>query len=95
MKIHVPVELREAEDGPRLYATVIQEGRAAGDGGRAELFAPGSIDWPSNGIGIKARHGKRVECRAMPTREPDGSIKIAVKATPAIVQRPSTADSEA
>ncbi len=81
----IPVEIREADgDGPRLHATILQEGRAA-RGGRAELFAPGSVDWPSNGIGITTRHHGSVETRAVPVRMPDGSIEIAARATPAIV----------
>ena len=81
--ITVPVEVRESEDGPRLHATIIQEGRAASE--LPEVFSPHSIDWPSNGVGIKLRHGQPVEVRAMPTRGPDGSIRIAVRATPNIV----------
>ena len=34
----VPVEVREADDGPKLRGVVLQEGRAA-QGGRAELFS--------------------------------------------------------
>ena len=82
--IRVPIEVRESADGPRLHATIIQEGRAASE--LAEVFAPHSVDWPANGVGIKLRHGQPVECRAMPTRGPDGSIQIAVKATPGIIR---------
>ena len=38
----VPVELREADDGPMLRGVVLQEGRAA-RGGRAEVFTPLSV----------------------------------------------------
>ena len=83
---NIPIEVRESEDGPRLYGRIVQEGRAAVDSQHAELFAPGSINWPQNGIGVKTRHGQPIELRAMPTRAPDGSIMIAAKATPAIVK---------
>ena len=79
-----PVELREADGERRLHATIVQEGRAA-RGGRAELFAPNSIQWPSNGIAIKTVHLGQTETRAMPTRRPDGRIQVAVKATPGLL----------
>lgn len=82
----IDVEVRESEgDGPRLHGVIIQEGRAAA-GGRAEVFAPGSIVWPERGIEIRTAHLGRAEAVAMPTRQPNGEIRIAVKATPAIVQ---------
>lgn len=81
----VNVEVREADDGPRLHGTILQEGRAA-RGGRSELFAPGSIVWPDRGIVIRTEHRGRAEAHAMPTRGPNGEIKIAVRATPAIVE---------
>ena len=36
----VPVEVREADDGPKLRGTILQEGRAA-QGGRAEVVRAG------------------------------------------------------
>lgn len=81
----VPVEIREAEgDGPRLHGTIIAEGRAA-RGGRAEVFAPGAVVWPERGIAIRAIHRGKAEAYAMPVRQPDGEIRVAVKATPALV----------
>ena len=81
--INVPVEVREAEDGPRLHGTIIAEGRAA-SGGRRELFAPGAVTWPEPGIAIRLAHHGRAEVHARPVRQPNGEIRIAVKATPAI-----------
>ena len=75
------VELREAEG--ELRGTVIQEGRAA-SGGRAEVFAPGSVEWGATGIGIRTLHGQPVETRAHPTRQPDGRITIRTAATAAL-----------
>ena len=81
----VPVEIREAENGPRLVATVLQEGRAA-RGGRAELFAPDALVWPESGITIRTEHRGRGEVTAVPTREANGEIRIDCAATPAIVE---------
>ena len=80
----VPVEYREDNGGPRIVATLIQEGRAA-TGGRAELFTPGSVVWPDTGVGIQTVHKGAVEVRAVPTRGADGSITFSARATPAIV----------
>ena len=85
-KINIPIEIRESEDGPRLFGTIVQEGRPSAVSEHAEVFAPNSVNWPANGIGIKTRHGQPIELRAMPTRAPDGSIMIAAKATPAIIR---------
>ena len=83
--IPVTVELREAEGGPRLHGVLIQEGRAAA-GGRAELFAPGAVTWPDNGIEIRTRHLGPAEVRAMPRRAVDGSITIEARATAGIAE---------
>ena len=82
---NAPVEIRESDDGPRLVGTILQEGRAA-RGGRAELFAPGSVTWPTDGIEIRTRHHGPAEIRAVPVRQSNGEIQIAVKATPGVVE---------
>ena len=78
-----PVEVRDSTDGPKLHATIVQEGRAAG-GGRAELFTPLSVIWPTNGIAIRTEHRGREVGRAIPSRQSNGEIRIAAKATPEI-----------
>ena len=82
-KLTCNVEIREAEDGPRLHGTVLQEGRAAA-GGRAEVFAPGSVAWPASGIAIRTEHRGRAEAHAIPERGPLGEIRISAPATDAI-----------
>ena len=77
------VEIRQAEGGPLLFGTILQEGRAA-TGGRAEVFAPGAAEWPSEGVGILLAHRQAPETRAFPKREGDGRITIATPASPAI-----------
>ena len=81
----VPVEVREADDGPMLRGVILQEGRAA-SGGRAEVFAPLSVVWPSHGIALLAEHRADDElARAVPTRDADGSLRIETRATPDIL----------
>ena len=81
----VPVELRDAEEGPMLRGTVLQEGRAA-QGGRAELFSPLSVVWPSTGIRVLSEHRGDQLALAVPTRDIDGSLQISTPATPAILE---------
>ena len=81
----VPVELREAEAdaGPMLRGVLIQEGRAASQ--RPEVFAPGSCVWLSEGIAVRATHLGAEDSRTVPTREPNGEIRISAPASAAIV----------
>ena len=84
MKRTFQVEIREERAGrPRLYGTMVTEGRAA-SGGRAELFAPGSVQWPTEGVGIQTRHHGPVEVQAQPVRQRDGRIEVRGDATDAI-----------
>lgn len=80
------VEVREASRAgyePSLHGTMIQEGRAA-SGGRREVFAPGSIEWPSSGVAILTEHRGAVEARAQPIRQRDGRLTLTARATDAI-----------
>lgn len=83
MKHKVSIEIRESEGVPRLHGTLITEGVAA-RGGRAEVFEPNSITWPSDGIAIRLEHRGREHVRAMPVRMPGGQIQIAAPVTPEI-----------
>ena len=85
----VPVEVREADDGPMIRGVVLQEGRAA-KGGRAELFSPFSVIWPVNGIALLGEHHGAELARAVPTRDADGSLRIETRATPAILEAYAT-----
>ena len=79
-----PVEVRASAEGPRLHGVILTEGRAA-RGGRAELFAPGAVVWPADGIAIRAEHLGPEIARAVPTR--DGTeIRIAAGASPAVFE---------
>ena len=71
------------EEGGELHGTILQEGRAA-SGGRAEVFAPGSVTWPADGVGILTEHRGEPETRAFPHRDPMGRISIRAQATDAI-----------
>ena len=70
-------------EGGDLHGVIVQEGRAA-SGGRAEVFAPGSISWPAEGVAILTEHLGEPETRAFPHRAPNGEIRIRARATEAI-----------
>ena len=76
------VECRASDSGPRLHGVILTEGRAAA-GGRAELFAPGAVVWPAEGIGIGTKHLAAPETRALPIRA-GNEIRIEADATPAL-----------
>ena len=66
-----------------LHGVLIQEGRAAS--ARAEVFAPLSLVWASDGIAIRAKHLGAEDSRVIPTRETNGEIRIAAPASASIV----------
>ena len=71
------------EEGGELHGTILQEGRAA-SGGRAEVFAPGSVTWPSDGVGILLEHRGSAAVRAFPHRTELGEIRVRAKANEAV-----------
>ena len=82
------VEIREADRAgyePTLRGVMLTEGRAA-SGGRAEVFAPGSVEWPSGGVAILTEHRGTVETRGHVVRQPGGRLTLTARATPAIKQ---------
>ena len=86
MRTSFEVEVRQAEQEgyePSLVAVMLTEGRAA-SGGRAEVFAPLSVTWPGNGIGVLLRHRGPVEVRAQVTRQRNGELSLRARATDAI-----------
>jgi len=69
-EIRCAVELRgdgERTSPGRLVGTLIETGRVAGD--RREVFTPGSIRWPANGVKLLAEHRGRLVTRVEPTVE--------------------------
>ena len=84
MKRHADVEIRETDGRPRLTGVIMTEGTAA-RGGLAEVFEPGSIAWPEEGIDILVKHYGRPEARAIPVREAGGAIRVSAPATPSMV----------
>lgn len=59
------IELREADDSPgRIVGTILETGRVAVD--QREVFIPGSVQWPSNGIRLLAEHRGRQVMRVEP-----------------------------
>ena len=79
------VEIRESRAGyePSLRGTMLQEGRAA-SGGRAEVFAPGSVTWPHDGVSVLTEHRGTVETRGQVVRQRDGRLTLTARATDAI-----------
>ena len=75
------IEIKEqAGREPTLFGVMIQEGRAA-SGGRSELFAPGAIEWPSEGVGVMTDHRGAIETRGHVVRERDGRLTLTARAT--------------
>ena len=75
----VPVEVVR-----RRRSDVAWRGLARGPrahGGRAEVFAPFSVVWPSDGIALRGEHRGLELARAVPTRDADGSLRIETRAT--------------
>ena len=86
MAVLVEVEIRQSDRAgyePMLRAVILQEGRAA-SGGRAEVFAPGSVEYPSAGIAILVEHGGPPETRGHVIRQRDGRLTLTAPATPEI-----------
>ena len=88
--LNCPVEVRESETGPQLVGVLIQEGRAAS--ARAEVFAPLSLVWASDGVAVRAEHRGVEVARAIPTREPNGEIRIATPASRPSLPRSTKGD---
>ena len=75
------IEIREeAGREPTLHAVIVQEGRAA-SGGRREVFAPQSIEWPSEGVGVMTEHRGAIETRGHVVRDRDGRLTLTARAT--------------
>ena len=69
--VRIAFEVRE--EGRQLFGDhSFRKGRAA-SGGRAEVFVPGSVTWPADGIGILTGHRTHPEIRAFPHRDASGS----------------------
>ena len=80
------IELRESKRNRQtLYGVMLQEGRAA-TGGRAELFAPGSVEWPSSGVGIATVHLGPTETRGQVIRHSDGRLSLTAPSTPEVAK---------
>ena len=75
------IEVREKKG--ELRGVIVQEGRAA-SGGRREVFAPGSVTWPAEGVAIRTAHLGDFETRVLPTRDKRGRIRIRARATDGI-----------
>lgn len=79
------VEIREEGQGrePQLFGVMLTEGRAA-SGGRAEVFAPNSVEWPSSGVAVLLEHRGEPEVRGHVVRGADGRLSLTARATDGI-----------
>ena len=87
-RVAFEVEVREATRAgyePTLHGVMLTEGRAA-SGGRAEVFAPGSVTWPHDGVAVLTEHRGKVETHAQVVRQRDGRLTLTARATDAIQQ---------
>ena len=85
MRTSFEVEIRESETPgyePSLRGVMLQEGRAAS--GLKEVFTPGSVSWPHDGVAILTEHHGKAETRGTVVRERDGRLTITARATTAI-----------
>lgn len=70
MEIRSKIEIRadESRTSPgRISGTLLQTGRVAGD--RQEVFTPGSVRWPYNGLRLLAEHRGRQVLRFKPVED--------------------------
>ena len=74
LEVRCRIECEARGDGPgRIRGTILPIGRVAGD--RREVFAPGSVTWPSNGVRLLAEHRGRQVMRFTPL-ERAGNLEI-------------------
>ena len=74
LEIRCRVEVEDRGDGPgRIRGVILPLGRVAGD--RREVFTPGSVSWPSNGVRLLAEHRGRQVMRFTPI-ERRGNLEI-------------------
>lgn len=76
------VELRAEQQ--EFFGVMLTEGRAARN--LRELFAPGSVTWPSTGVAILTEHLGEPEVRAHPVRTRSGELQLQGQATDGIRQ---------
>ena len=82
MKQNIEIEYREATG--ELFAQILQEGRASTGSTMREVFAPGSLVWPSTGVQVRLIHLGASEAVGFPSRDNLGRVTVRVKATEAI-----------
>ena len=76
------IEIRREADA--LHGVIIQEGRAA-SGSRSELFTPGAILWPAEGVEILLEHRGKVAATVIPQRAANGEIRFSTPLSPDIL----------
>ncbi|MDE2661246.1 MAG: hypothetical protein OXI45_13660 [Acidobacteriota bacterium] len=84
-RLTAEVEIRDADSGPVVGVTLIQEGRAA-TGGRSEVFAPKALVWPSEGVPLRTEHLGGESVRIHPHRDAELRISASAPASASIVE---------
>lgn len=77
MEIRCSVELRadESMSGPgRLVGTLLTYGERAGD--RAEVFDPGALSWPDEGVVLRRQHNRGEPIARVVPIERDGAVVL-------------------
>ena len=76
-EIRCAVELRadETRQGPgRLVGRIVRYGERAID--RAELFEPGALSWPADGVILNRQHVRNLPIMRVVPIERDGELRI-------------------
>ena len=74
-EIRCSIEVREVEGKPsRLVGTLMPYGQVAQD--RAELFEPGSLSWPSDGVVLRRQHERSQPILRFTPVEVEGRLTV-------------------
>ena len=74
-EIRCKVEIREADGKPtRLIGTLLPFNVRARD--RAEMFLPGSVSWPSDGVVLRRQHNRSEPILKFVPVEADGQLTV-------------------
>ena len=77
-EIRCAVELRADDTGTspgRLFGTLMRYGEPAA-GGRREVFEPGSLEWPAEGVTVNRQHNRRAPIMRVVPEERDGAVVV-------------------
>ena len=73
-EIRCAVEIREVEGKPRLVGILMPYGERAQD--RAEVFEPGSLSWPDDGVVLRRQHVRESPIMRIVPVEVEGRLTV-------------------